>query len=129
MTRKSIIFFASETVFQRIVMASFIATLVVWIFWVVVNPVNVRIAKAALMHWIIPGTLCLAIFNCSGWVLCRWRSISLRYFPIFAGMLAFLVGMLCEWWLPASLPLPTYGFVSAVVGAGILSRLGSASKI
>lgn len=110
--------------FPRILLASLAAVLTVWLGWSLLTPVNLRLAKAALLNWGLLATVGMTALLAVAWVLCRALRLAPGFYPVLAGLMAAVPVGALYWFSPSSLMLPGYGVVIAVVGAACLSMPG-----
>ena len=111
-------------IFPRILLASLTITLAVWLGWSLLTPVNLRLAKAALLYWGLLATVGMTALLAVAWVLCRALRLAPGFYPVLAGLMAAVPVGALYWFSPSSLMLPGYGVVIAVVGAACLSMPG-----
>ena len=106
---------------SRILLASIAVTLVVWLGWSLLTPVNLRLAKLALLKWGLLVSVGMAMLLCAAWALSNALRLVWGFYPVLAGVLAAAVVAVLYGLSPSGLPLPGYGVVIAVVGAAVLS--------
>ena len=106
------------------VLASLTATLAVWLGWSLLTPVNLRLAKAALLNWGLLATVGMTALLAVAWVLCRLLRLAPGFYPVLTGLVSAAVVAVLYWFSPSSLMLSGYGVVIAVVGAAFLSLPG-----
>lgn len=104
-----------------ILLASIVVTLVVWLGWSMLMPVNLRLAKLALLKWGLMVSLGMAMLLWAACALCNALRLARGFYPVLAGVLAAAVVAVLYGLSPSGLPLPGYGVVIAVVGAAVLS--------
>lgn len=111
-------------IFPRAALASLAVTLAVWLGWLLLTPISLRLAKAALLNWGVLATVGMTALLAVAWMLCRALRLVPGFYPVLAGLMAAAPVGALYWFSPSSLMLPGYGVVIAVVGAACVSMPG-----
>ena len=110
-------------VLPRILLASIFVTLMVWLGWSILSPIDLRLAKRALLNWGVTISLGMALLLTVAWMLCRWLRLAPWSYPLLSGLLAITPTIALDF--PARVLLPGYGVVTFVVVSALLSMLGT----
>ncbi|MGP1680953.1 MAG: hypothetical protein ACTS8S_01325 [Giesbergeria sp.] len=103
----------------RILLVSVIVTLIVWLGWSILTPIDLHLAMRALVNWGLTISVGMALLLIVAWTICRWLRLAPLIYPFLSGFLAIAPTMVLD--LSARVLLPSYAVVAFVVGAALLS--------